>query len=180
MGSRRSSAHRSRCAATVCPAPAAGTPIWGLRPPPAPGRRPIESVRPLVGARLLGVFQKVRMEQLPEFQVIEAGKALGRIQPHVPLVAGFNPLVILVAYPREFRHLLLGQIEVGAKFAQTGSQVFQGGHPFILTGPMEWEHPTGIRCLLYFLFSLRQTEACPHQPIPNLPRCRPARSTRLS
>ena len=58
------------------------------------------------------------MKQLPEFQVIEPGEALGRVQPHVTLAAGFDPLAILVAYAGEFGHLLLGQGEMGAKPAQ--------------------------------------------------------------
>jgi len=39
LGSRRSSAHRLRCAATACPAPMAGTPFWGLQAAPSPPGR---------------------------------------------------------------------------------------------------------------------------------------------
>lgn len=100
------------------------------------------------------------MKQLPEFQVIEPGEALSRVQPHVMLAAGFDPLVIFVVYTGELRHLLLGQVKMGTELAQAGGQVFQGGHALSLAGSGEWEHPRGVRCLLYFEIPAGQREAC--------------------
>ena len=100
------------------------------------------------------------MKQLPEFQALEPGEALGRAHPHVALAAGLDPLVRLVAHAGELRHLLLGQVEMGAKLTQTEGQGFQGGHALSLTGPGGWEQPRGVRCLLHFEMPAEQRKAC--------------------